>query len=107
MSLTLAAAATLAVDPAWIGKVKVAMYRAAVQVGTSILATNPPYSSRQRAMVVKCRQVLQDVEGYGPQFAWLLAADTTLDQVNATDADIVARIVALFPNFSEIGFGVD
>lgn len=107
MALSLDAAATLAASPAWIGKIKVATHRAATQIATQILATNPPYSNRQRAMVVKCRQVLQNIDDYGPSLALMLAADTVLDQTNGTDADIVARIIALWPNISEIGFGTD
>ena len=92
--------ARLAADTAWIERVKVALVEAAIAISVDAPATG--IATRRDALA---RKILRDPDGYARQFSLGVAtgfkADANLSEQNVTDAEIDARVTAVFNDYVE------
>jgi hypothetical protein len=90
--------ANLAVDPAFMARVQMAIVQAALQIVGEELGEDPDLSYRRQSLGIN---VLQRPAEMAPQFSWAVAANPAIT-TEATDGDIQFTITTVWNDIAGV-----
>ena len=100
MVAVLANAATLAVDPSWIARIKAGLVRVSFLQANAILQKPEP-TRNDKVRLKFYNDVVRNPDGFGPMFAWTMASYLFVESTN-TDEEIQTFLVSFIDVFAGI-----